>query len=810
MRWTVERLRVTLVVLAIGLTALILAAFLYARWQVRHIARDLPAKLGIQIQQSTEGFTYSKTDQGRTIFTLHAAKALQYRKAGRALLHDVRIQVFNQKDGQVDTIAGNQFEYDPHTGIVRALDEARIDLHTPAPSGKSAPTGEQQDSTIHVVTHGLVFDQNTGMAATEGLIQFQLPQGSGQAVGAVFDSKQSKLLLKSNVEVHAETQHGPALLYASQALYDQHANQVQLQNARYSTAVQHASANVANIILRADSSVENIDAQHNVQYQSKTGESVTADSMIAALDEHNSPLAAHFSGNVHFQVQQPQQNSTGSAADAQLLFNSQGHLRQAIMAHAVHFQQRVETSTPPIARNLQADHLVMDFSSDRAGHAELQQAIATGSAVFHQNSIGEQLSQTKAPQDTTIRAQTLTAQFAPGNQLLHVDAKGNTQLRSVAANGDVDTSSGDTLQVQFLSSSPQPHVGNNLSTPDTSTIQTAIQQGHVVIQQIAAAKPAGPRKSGESRGAGTQISTATATKAEYQGATQILTLTGAPHFYTSDLDLTAQKLRVDRASGEVVAIGLVQTTIVGSGSAGILGAGQGTDGTGLPTHIIADRAGFDRDKQTAIFTGHARLWQGQSLIEAPVIEILQAQQSLQAYDAGKPGTVHCTFVALSHSTTATQGKDAPMPVYVTSTRLLYSDAEHKAHFSGNVEVATQASNLQAETADVYLQPSASGNPAIKNSSVDRKLPAQSSVERIVATGNVRLVQPGRLGTGAQIVYTASDGRFVLTGTDRVPPRVVDSQQGSVTGHALIFQSEQNAVQVQGGNSVTTTQTRVKK
>src|SRR5487761_1021505 len=100
MRWTVKKLRISLVVLAIGLTAAILAAFFYARWQVRHIARDLPAKLGIQIQQSTEGFTYSKTEQGRTVFTLHAAKAVQYRKAGRAILHDVRIQVFNQKDGQ--------------------------------------------------------------------------------------------------------------------------------------------------------------------------------------------------------------------------------------------------------------------------------------------------------------------------------------------------------------------------------------------------------------------------------------------------------------------------------------------------------------------------------------------------------------------------------------------------------------------------------------------------------------------------------------------------------------------------------------
>ena len=809
MRWTVERLRGTLVVLAIGLSAAIVGAFLYARWQVRHIARDLPARLGIQIQQSTEGFTYSKTDQGRTVFTLHAAKALQYRKAGRAVLHDVRIQIFNQKDGQVDTIAGDQFEYDPRTGIVRSLDDARIDLHAPAPSGKSAMAGVQQDRTIRLVTHGLVFNQNTGMAATEGLIQFQLPQGSGQAIGAIFDSKQSQLLLKSKVEVHAETQNGPAVVYATQALYDQHVNQVQLQNARYSTAAQQGSANSATIILRPDSSVENIAAQHNVHYQSKTGQSVSADSMIAALDDQNHPQAAHFSGQVHFQVQQSQQNSTGSAADAQLFFSARGRLRQAIMAHTVRFQQQIETSTSPLVRNLQADHLVMNFSMNFAGRAELRQAIATGNAVFRQSSSHEQPTKEKTSQDNTIRADQLTAQFAPGNQLLHVDGTGNTKLRSIAANGDVDTSSGDTLQVQFLPATVPSHGANTQGTANTSAIQTAIQQGHVVIQQIAAAKPNDQPNKENPQQARPQISTATASRAEYQGATQILILTGKPRFHTSDFDLTSQKIQVDRLSGQVVATGSVQTTVAGSGFGSTLNSIQASTDSRLPTHVIADQATFNHGKQTAIFTGNARLWQGQSVIEAPIIEILQAQQSLQAYDAGRAGTVHCTFVALSHSTGTHQGEAAPMPVYVTSTRLQYSDAEHKAYFSGNVDVATEVSHLLADTAEVYLQ-SASRSPEVKNPSPQRNLPAQSSVERIVAKGDVQLVQPGRLGTGAQIVYTASDGLFVLTGSDRVPPRVVDAQQGSITGNALIFQSGKNLVQVQGGHSLTTTQTRVRK
>ena len=44
------------------------------------------------------------------------------------------------------------------------------------------------------------------------------------------------------------------------------------------------------------------------------------------------------------------------------------------------------------------------------------------------------------------------------------------------------------------------------------------------------------------------------------------------------------------------------------------------------------------------------------------------------------------------------------------------------------------------------------------------------VERVVATGHIVIDQPGRRATGEQVVYTASDGMFVLTGTAAVAAR----------------------------------------
>ena len=88
-----------------------------------------------------------------------------------------------------------------------------------------------------------------------------------------------------------------------------------------------------------------------------------------------------------------------------------------------------------------------------------------------------------------------------------------------------------------------------------------------------------------------------------------------------------------------------------------------------------------------------------------------------------------------------------------------------------------------------------------------------SVERIVATGHIEMEQPGRRATGEQVVYTASDGMAVLTGTATVLPKVVDAQQGTVTGTSLRFHSGDDSVVVSNGGSgdrqKVRTETRVK-
>jgi lipopolysaccharide export system protein LptA len=89
-----------------------------------------------------------------------------------------------------------------------------------------------------------------------------------------------------------------------------------------------------------------------------------------------------------------------------------------------------------------------------------------------------------------------------------------------------------------------------------------------------------------------------------------------------------------------------------------------------------------------------------------------------------------------------------------------------------------------------------------------------SVERMIVTGRIEMEQPGRRATGEQLVYTASDGLFVLTGAPTVLPKVVDDQRGTVTGTSLRFHSGDDNILVSNGgeNGVgqrVRTETRVK-
>src|SRR6266568_3951929 len=116
---------------AIGAVVAVLAVagtYFYARWKTRNAIENIPAKLGIEVQQTAKDFTVSRSEQGHTIFKIQASKSVQYKQGGHAELHDVTITLYGRDSSRFDQIYGSDFSYDPQSGDVVAKGQVQIDL----------------------------------------------------------------------------------------------------------------------------------------------------------------------------------------------------------------------------------------------------------------------------------------------------------------------------------------------------------------------------------------------------------------------------------------------------------------------------------------------------------------------------------------------------------------------------------------------------------------------------------------------------------------------------------------------------------
>jgi lipopolysaccharide export system protein LptA len=143
------------------------------------------------------------------------------------------------------------------------------------------------------------------------------------------------------------------------------------------------------------------------------------------------------------------------------------------------------------------------------------------------------------------------------------------------------------------------------------------------------------------------------------------------------------------------------------------------------------------------------------------------------------------------------------PVNITSRSLIYIDNERKAHFEGAVVAKSADATMTGNQVDVYLQ--ARGEPASPQQSAP-PLAGASQIEKIIADGQIVIVQPTRRAQGDHLVYTASEDKFVLSGG---PPSIFNAERGKVTGDSLTFFRRDDRVLVEGeAKSPTVTQTRV--
>ena len=782
----ISRLRRWFALGAILMMATVAGMYFYARWSLRKAVHNIPAKIGLDIQQTAEGFSVSKSIEGRTLFTVSASKAVQFKEGGRAELHNVRIVVYGKDASRFDRIAGDDFEYDPGSGNVSAKGTVLIDLEA-NPEGmrhSDQTPPEQTREPLHLETNGLIFNKNTGNASSAGKVVFRTPQASGSAVGVQYVAKTGTMNLLSAVVVTVNRPQ-PVRLNADHGLISKQPRQVFLTGVHVTRAQQQMVSGQATFFLREDNTLDHILAEGDVRSELHGRSETYARSDRAELfltGTRNLLTTAILSGNVQLASQGAQdqgaQPAEAYAGRVTLHFAGQQMLETVHAEDGVRLSQknsqngavaaspaRLPSSAKGGAQDIEMTAPVMDFIVKDGRLLERAETSGPPQIV---------ITQPGANQKTVVTAARFTTKFTERNRLATLHGEPDAKIVSslidaskAGAAGQADRiSTSRMLDVVFL-----PEGG----------IASITQTGGVAYVD-------GTQKAWAQRGG-------------YTTADQLLVLSGSPRVVDNGMTATAQTIRMNRTTGDAIAEGNVKSTysdLKAQPDGGMLASSD-------PIHVTSRSMTAHRSPAVAVYTGDARLWQNANVVEAPTLQFDRDHRSLVAQGEISVGTglrptptpaltqpVSTVLVQVDKSGKVT-------PVHITSARLNYADAERRIFLDGGVIAKGSDATMTGEQMTVFLLPRSQSKAG-----AGPGMPGQ--VERIVAEDRVVITQPTRHATSDRCVYTAAEDKFVLTGG---PPSIFDAERGKTTGDSLTFYRHDDRVLVEGKEtSPTVTRTQV--
>jgi len=816
----IYHLRRLLAVTAILLMVVVTGMYFYARHRARNVLKEVPGKIGYDIRQTASGFQFSKSDGGRTLFTIQASGLKRFVLGDRAELHNVNIILYGRDSSRYDQIYGDDFGYNPQTGDVTAKGDVQIDL-VANPAGLASPdqsAPKALTNPIHLKTRDLVFNRDTGNAWTDARVEFSTPQATGWAVGVKYAGKSNVLTLSSQIHVVLSGAN-PAVIEAEHGVITNEPREVVLDHPHLDRQRGSLQAERAAFYLGADNSVQHVLATGNVVAQTwQAGKGLAQTERVSETRSHADQAeflltekrdllrTAILSGNVHVE-QTGSQPIEGDAGRMILDFAGRNQLQKVHAVDGARLTQKAEGARKPGsssgAQDFELTAPVITFTVAK-GHV-LDRAETSGAAQItitpaKENGQGEDLGMTPGwvSQRSVVTAGKFEAKFATdqsaaGSRRTHLSTiRGLPDARIVSSTpGQPDrVSTSESVEATFL-----PQGG----------IDAITQQGNVAYSDGQA-----PDKRMQ----------AWANSASYTPADQMLVLTGNPRVTNGAMATTAKTIRMNRATGDALAEGDVKSTYSD--------LKEQPDGALLasasPIHVTAHSMTAHSSPAVALYSGKARLWQDANIIEAPSIQFDRDRRFVTA--RGTPSEpVQTIMVQTEKAQTETvqtpkagSGKTAAgenragrvarpefSPVSITANLLTYADSERKAHYETGVLAKGADFSASAKTMDVYLLPRSQTSSQPHN---NQSFAGPGQLDRMVALGDVIIQQPNRRAEGQQLVYTAAADKFVLTGG---PPSIFDAEQGKITGVSLTFFRRDDRVLVEGEASTpVVTQTRVAK
>jgi len=724
-----------------AILAVLVAAFFYLRGILKSgPITSLPKSNPPNVEKSGKGFTFSQSEGGKTLFTIRAASFQQFKEGGKAELQDVSIIVYGRDEDRSDQIYGSEFSYDQKTGDITAQGEVHIDLDANS-TGTSQPEqapAQETRNVIHVKTSDLTFNKTTGIARTDQKIEFRIPEATGSAVGALYDSHKNMLTLRSAVKINSLEKQGSSLA-AQSATISKAPRVIVLYAAQVEQPPRTITAQKLSLFLNENNFVQRITGSGRVEASATgpRGFEMAAPQGEVEMVENNAPRSGMLSGGVTFQTR-GDAPAQGKAGRVLVSFRPNGTVSKARAEEAVDITQGTAAKSEQVKAGaidlLVKPGNILEKAITSAGPAQI---------IFRESAA--------KTTTTTISAGQFQAQFNDKNRLASVLGSPNASIVSVTPGQPERTAYSHDVTARFN---------------DKGAIAAADLIGDFHYQE-------GQRR-------------ATADRAHYDPADESFSLSGSPRIVDSGLAITAQTVHLSRKTGNAVARGDVKTTyndLKPQPGGAMLASAE-------PVHVTGTSVTASQGGGVAHYTS-ARLWQGQNIVEAPSLTFDKAHRSLQAQGDGT-GRVTSVFVSPGKNGNST-------PVNVVSDRLSYVDSDRKAVFSGNVRLRGEEFTMTADTVQVLL--------AARNQGGNK---SGNQLDHIVAQGDIVIQQPDRKATGNQLVYTAQEQKFVLTGAPGKKPSIFDAERGQISGDSLTFFTHDGRVLIGSGEtSPSLTPTRIR-
>ena len=737
--------------IAAGSMVLIVAG-VYAERAIREarVRRAAPAQVAASVEKQSHEFSFSKMEQDRTIFTVRASHATEFKDQNRTVLQDVWITIYGRDASRNDNIHTRECSYDPKSGAILCEGEVKIDV-----AAASMPSGQAAEKQLEITTRHLSFNRDTGQATTPAPVDFRFPQGQGHGVGVTYSARDAMVRLDHDVRLTFTSSNragglpidvsggnlaisrvnrtvvlsGPVLV--KQADRELSAGRITIEldpqyHARRAVADDHPAIHAA----QAGGKLA-ISANQFEGYLNPDGwvQRIVADGGVAGTRQSAA-------GSDHF-----------SAAHVELAMLPENNLVENLTATR---DVSLDSKQGADSRSLKTEGLRVAFASaSTANHRPSGSPEASRQQIEQQRiSAAETLApgiiETRTAAETTnLHAKKFVAQFGADGHLEKLLGHSGVEIRRQVGPAGSETSSATELAATF---------------DKAGQWDTLDQTGSVRVQL--------------------HDRQATAAHARIVRSTDLITLDGSPVLTDAQSRTTTAGVIVNQKTGELRATGGVVSTYIPSAQSDAVNLGSG------PAYISAQTLSGSSASGHVVYAGHARLWQGESVLDAEQIELWREGKKLVA--SGHVVAIFPQAGAPFGKPSSTSPVSAPIAVHLAlpsstlwvihAPLLTYWNDQAKAHLEGGVTAQSQQGSLESPTLDAFL------GPASPSSSPRSGAPG-SQLTRALALGGVTVRQADRVGKSEQAEYTASDGKFVLSGGK---PTLTDASSDTTTGHSLTF------------------------